>query len=85
MYSAGFGSLAFRDQWFLFDQIILTHNFSAKNSNWGLKSAAIHKANYLVTPNGRFKGYPFRSMQGSKFTGGFSDHFPVYITLIKQN
>lgn len=85
MYSAGIGSLAFRDQWFLFDQIILTHNFSTKTSNWRLKSAAIHKANYLVTPHGRFKGYPFRSMQGSKFMGGFSDHFPVYITLIKQD
>lgn len=83
MYAAGIGSLAFRDQWFLFDQIILTHNFSSKKSNWRIKSAAIHKASYLVTQSGRFKGYPFRSMQGSHFTGGYSDHFPVYITLIK--
>jgi endonuclease/exonuclease/phosphatase family metal-dependent hydrolase len=83
MYAAGIGSLAFRDQWFLFDQIIMTHNFMDKNSNWRLKSAAIHKASYLITSGGRFNGYPFRSVQGSHFTGGYSDHFPVYITLTK--
>lgn len=81
MFASGLGSLAFRDQWFLFDQIMLTHNFSASTSNCRLKSVGIHKLNYLITAKGRFKGYPFRSMQGSLFTGGYSDHFPVFITL----
>lgn len=83
IYLNGFGSLAYRDRWFLFDQIILTHNFTQKTPKWSLKSASIHKPDYLVTPTGRFKGYPFRSMRGSHFTGGYSDHFAVYITLTK--
>ncbi len=81
IYRTGIGSLAFRDQWFLFDQIMLTHNFNYQSSKLQLRSAAIHKMQYLVTPEGRFKGYPFRSMRGKHFTNGYSDHFPVYITL----
>lgn len=81
MFTSGMGSLAFRDQWFLFDQIILTQNFLSTTANWRFQKAGIHKADYLITPEGRFKGYPMRSMQGSHFTGGYSDHFPVFITL----
>ena len=81
LYALGLGSLAFRDQWFLFDQIIMTKNFMIPDSNLKFQKASIHKAHYLKTKSGRFKGYPFRSMQGSHFTGGYSDHFPVYITL----
>jgi len=81
MFTSGMGSLAFRDQWFLFDQIILTQNFLNSTANWRFLKAGIHKADYLITPEGRFKGYPMRSMQGSHFTGGYSDHFPVFITL----
>ena len=34
--------------------------------------------------DGNFKGYPFRICVGDNFTGGFSDHFPVFTILVKD-
>ena len=31
-----------------------------------------------------YKGYPFRSFSYGGFTGGYSDHFPVYVHVIKE-
>ncbi|NND11002.1 MAG: endonuclease/exonuclease/phosphatase family protein, partial [Flavobacteriaceae bacterium] len=39
---------------------------------------------YLTNKRGRYKGYPLRSFADGGFTGGFSDHFPVYAYIIKQ-
>jgi len=47
-------------------------------------SAGIFNAHFLVTPKGPYKGYPFRSYNGSGFTGGFNDHFPAYVYLIRE-
>ncbi|WP_431159514.1 hypothetical protein, partial [Winogradskyella poriferorum] len=33
---------------------------------------------------GRCDGYPLRSFADGGFTYGFSDHFPVYVYLIKE-
>jgi hypothetical protein len=46
--------------------------------------AGIFNKNYLTTSKGKYKGYPFRSWNDSGFSNGFSDHFPVYIYLIKE-
>ncbi len=32
----------------------------------------------------RYKGYPLRSVAVGDLTGGFSDHFPVYVYLVKE-
>ncbi|PHR72582.1 MAG: endonuclease [Lutibacter sp.] len=88
MYKRGFGSLGFRDNMNLFDQILLTSNFLPKEStdydSYLFYKAAIYNPNYLTTRKGRYKGYPFRSWSNGNFTGGFSDHYPVYIYLIKE-
>ena len=39
---------------------------------------------YLANPKGRYKGYPFRSMSNGNYTWGYSDHFPVYMYLIRE-
>ena len=38
----------------------------------------------LKNPSGNYKGYPFRTYGGSSFLGGYSDHFPVYMFLVKK-
>lgn len=84
MIKKGLGSLAYRDGWNLFDQILLTQPFvSGDYSKYQFYKAGIFNPQYLITPSGQFKGYPFRSYDYGGYTGGYSDHFPVYVYLIK--
>ncbi len=46
--------------------------------------AGIFNKYYLSNKHGRYKDYPLRSFANGGFTDGFSDHFPVYIYLIKE-
>lgn len=84
-YKDGLGSNAYRDNWSLFDQIMITKPLLEKDfSSYRFYKAGIFNKNYLTNKKGQYKGYPFRSFSNSKFTGGFSDHFPVYVYLIKE-
>ncbi len=85
MFKKGLGTLGFRDNVNLFDQIIITANFTFGNYNsYQFYKAGIFNPKYLITKKGRYKGYPYRSFSNNKFTGGFSDHYPVYIYVIKE-
>ena len=53
-------------------------------SSFRFYKAGIFNKYYLTNKHGRYKGYPFRSFADGGFTDGFSDHFPVYIYLIKE-
>ncbi len=81
----GIGTIAYRDSWDLFDQIIISQAFLKEDySTYQYYKAGVFNPNYLVNPRGKYKGYPFRSFSGGGFTGGYSDHFPVYIYVIKE-
>ncbi|EDM45474.1 hypothetical protein SCB49_06692 [unidentified eubacterium SCB49] len=85
MHKKGIGTLAYRDHWNLFDQMIISTELTKDDySSYRLYKAGIFNKNYLVNPRGRYKDYPFRSFTGGSFTGGYSDHFPVYLLLIKD-
>ncbi len=88
MYKRGFGSLGFLDNMNLFDQILFTSNFLSEDvrdyDSYKFYKTTIFNPNYLTTRKGRYKGYPFRSWSNGKFTGGYSDHYPVYVYLIKE-
>lgn len=85
MFNRGVGSLAWRDSWNLFDQIMVSKNLVDKDySSIRFYQAGVFNKPYLATPQGRFKGYPYRSYSNEGWTGGYSDHFPVYIYLIKE-
>jgi len=45
--------------------------------------ADIFDEDFLKSHNGKFKGTPYRTYVGKRYKGGYSDHFPVYITLKK--
>ncbi|MGO3182869.1 MAG: endonuclease/exonuclease/phosphatase family protein [Aequorivita sp.] len=84
MHKKGMGTLAYRDAWNLFDQIIISTELVKKEfTSYRFYKAGIFNKNYLSTSRGRYKGYPFRSFVNG-YTGGYSDHFPVYIYLIKE-
>ncbi|NND62011.1 MAG: endonuclease/exonuclease/phosphatase family protein [Flavobacteriaceae bacterium] len=85
MYKKGLGTLAWRDGWNLFDQIIISSELLKKDySTYRFYKAGIFNKTYLANPRGRYKGYPYRSFADGGYTGGYSDHFPVYIYLIKE-
>jgi hypothetical protein len=86
MLKKGMGSLAYRDGWNLFDQILISGALTKKDySSFQFYKAGIFNKKYLITESGQYKGYPFRSYGYSGYQGGYSDHFPVYIYLIKQD
>lgn len=84
LFKKGFGSLAYRDRWNLFDQIYMSANLVDKSDNsfyyW---KVGIFTPSYLMDSKGKYKGYPLRTYAGGSYIGGFSDHFPVYLYLIK--
>ncbi|TNE54123.1 MAG: endonuclease/exonuclease/phosphatase family protein [Bacteroidetes bacterium] len=85
MYRRGIGSLAYRDNWNLFDQTMLSNDFMKKDySSFRFYGARVFNKTYLMQPEGRYKGYPMRTFSGGIYTGGFSDHFPVYVVLVKE-
>jgi len=82
MAKDGLGTLAYRDAWDVFDQMIVTEPYMRGDfSGWGYWKARIYKKPFMVQPTGQYKGYPLRNTNGQP---GFSDHFPVYIYLIRE-
>ena len=85
MQKKGIGTIAYRDSWDLFDQMILSEPFLKDDySSYRFYKAGVFNPNYLANPRGRYKGYPYRSFSGGGFSGGYSDHFPVYVLLVKE-
>ncbi len=73
------GTLNFRGEWNLFDQILISYNFLQQHGNsFRFLEAKIHNPLEVQEYKGRSKGHPFRTYKGRKYLGGFSDHFPVY-------
>lgn len=84
IFRSGAGSSAYRDTWNLFDQILVSKSLTEKNpEKLSFFRAFIFDDPFLITREGQYKGYPFRSFGSTGFTGGYSDHFPVYILLIR--
>lgn len=84
-YNRGIGTLAYRDSWNLFDQIFVTPSLLRTPDNrlhfW---KSGIYNREFMKNRSGRYKGYPKRTLVGGQFIGGYSDHFPTYIILIKS-
>ena len=91
MLKAGYGTLAYRDSWNLFDNIVVSENLATASTG----ILKIQKAEgskfygnifispYMIQKEGQYKNYPLRSFVGSNFQNGYSDHFPVYIYIAK--
>lgn len=84
LYRKGLGSNAYRDKWSLFDQIILNDELVKKDvRGWRYFQTQIYNPAYMYQKTGRYRGYPFRAFVGGNYMGGYSDHFPVYVLLVK--
>ena len=86
LFRKGIGSLAYRDKWNLFDQIYFTGNLiNDTRENYSFWKAGVFNPSYLLNPSGKYKGYPLRTYAGGSYIGGYSDHFPVFMYLIRKS
>ncbi len=85
LYKKGFGTTAWRDTWSLFDQIFLSPGLLDRDfSTWKYYKVKIFNKHFMQQQEGKYKGYPYRTFAGGTWLGGYSDHFPVYVILIKE-
>jgi len=81
--SKGEGSSTYNNEWYLFDQIIITKTFLEDGRN-KFKYADIFDPEQIKTWKGKRKDSPHRSYIGKWYVGGYSDHFPVYLYFEKE-
>ncbi|HYJ63287.1 MAG TPA: endonuclease/exonuclease/phosphatase [Parafilimonas sp.] len=85
MYKKGLGTLAYQDAWGLFDQIMINYSWLNKNqTGFFYYQPHIFNKAFMIENIGRYKGYPMRTWDGNTYRGGYSDHFPTYIILLKK-
>ncbi|MDR2556726.1 MAG: endonuclease [Bacteroidales bacterium] len=85
------GSHKYHEKWSIIDQIIVTNNIRLRitaHNNAIIKSATaqqeahIFNRPFLLMPDKNYMGQKvFRTFNGPKYLGGYSDHLPVYIDL----
>ncbi|MDO9153927.1 MAG: endonuclease/exonuclease/phosphatase family protein [Paludibacter sp.] len=85
MHEKGIGSLAYNDQWNLFDQIIISSQLARGNRKeltyW---KSEVFNRNFLTQQEGRFKGSPLRTHAAGVWLNGYSDHYPTLIYLVRD-
>lgn len=79
------GTEKFQEHWHCLDQIIMSYSLLNKKNSVTMSSPTIFKAAWLIEPDEKYLGdRPYRTYAGPKYTGGYSDHLPVYVDLIKN-
>jgi len=64
----------------LFDQIMLSRSFFG-SSNLAFQNADVFNSEKISSRDRKFEGRPFRTYAGTRYLGGYSDHFPVFVQL----
>ena len=73
---SGVGTLAYNNQWNLFDQIIISKPLLTKDkSKLSFWKAEVFNKSFLVQQEGAYKGVPLRTHAGGVWMNGYSDHF----------
>lgn len=84
LFEKGIGTLVYKDSWNLFDQMIISKGLLDDGSKLRLWKMEVFNRDFLVTQEGRRKGYPHRTFENNTFIDGYSDHFPVLIYLVQE-
>ncbi len=89
MLNRGIGTLGYKGNWNLFDQIIFSNyflrNYEGKDKpTLTFSRAEVLNRKFLRGDEGDRQGYPLRTYSGGVFVNGYSDHFPTMIYLVKE-
>jgi predicted extracellular nuclease len=71
----GEGSYKYRENWNMLDQIIISRN--GTSIKYVEDSFEVYKPEFIITLTGSYAGAPKPTYGGSRYLGGYSDHFPV--------
>jgi len=85
LYKKGIGTLAYQDVWGLFDQIIISYLWLDKEQQgFFFYRQHVFNREFMTENMGKYKGYPMRTWDGNTYRGGYSDHFPTYLIMLKK-
>ncbi len=84
LFAKGIGTLVYQNKWNFFDQMIVSHGLLSKESPLRLWKMEVFNRDFLITQEGKRKGYPHRTFDNNSFIDGYSDHFPVLLYLVKE-
>jgi len=85
-FENGIGTNKYQHQWHVLDQCIINQNLL--NNQYGLYTGfsftKIFSPEWLLTDESDgFGRKPFRTYNGFKYIGGYSDHLPIYVDVYK--
>jgi hypothetical protein len=85
LHKNGIGSLAYKDSWNMFDQMIMTPVlYSESKQTLSYYQFKVFNRKWLRQSEGQYKDYPLRTFGNGAWQNGYSDHFPVYTLLIRE-
>ncbi|MDV7697538.1 endonuclease [Chryseobacterium soli] len=68
----------------LYDQIILSKSLF-DNNVLNFQNAQVFNIENISSRTRNFEGRPFRTYAGTRYLGGYSDHFPVFVTFKEKH
>lgn len=77
-WAAGEGTFFYHEDFNMLDQIIISRGLLIGDKiGYICNSFKVYKQDMMITHSGKYKGAPFPTYGGSRYLGGYSDHFPV--------
>ena len=83
----GKGTYRYKNKWLMLENIIVSKKLFASKSGMNLSGTEgnIYSPAWLLKYNPKAgEAIPYKTYGGDKYLGGYSDHLPVYIVLIKN-
>ena len=77
------GTHSFQNKWSIIDQFIVSGNMFKEGAKTrvGINSTQIFDMSWLIMEGATGAKRPFRTYQGPKYVGGYSDHLPILLDL----
>lgn len=76
------GTIKYQGRWSIFDQFMVSSNLKINKFGLCVEGVEIANQTFLFEDDDRYLGRrPFRTFNGFKYLGGFSDHLPIKLTL----
>ena len=85
MYKKGIGTSPYQDAWGLFDQVLISGAWLNKEQpGYYFSRQVLFNKEFMVQKTGKYRGYSKRTWDGITYNYGYSDHFPVYLMMLKK-